>query len=85
MEKKKNILIITGDAGESFEILYAKHRLAEEGYNSTVAAPTVAAHTVGEHTEVAHTAAAWAVAAPTADTVVVRNSEVESGQPRGYR
>jgi protease I len=41
MEKKRNILIITGDAGESFEILYAKHRLAEEGYNCTVAAPAV--------------------------------------------
>ena len=36
----KQILIITGDAGESFEILYAKHRLAEAGYGATVAAPT---------------------------------------------
>ena len=36
----KQILIITGDAGESFEILYAKHRLAEAGYSATVAAPT---------------------------------------------
>ncbi len=36
----KHILIITGDAGESFEILYAKHRLAEQGYGSTIAAPS---------------------------------------------
>lgn len=41
MSKKKNLLIITGDAGESFEILYAKHRLAEAGYNSSIAAPEV--------------------------------------------
>ena len=37
----KNLLIITGDAGESFEILYAKHRLTEAGYQSTIAAPEV--------------------------------------------
>ena len=41
MSEKKNILIITGDAGESFEILYAKHRLTEAGYESTIAAPKV--------------------------------------------
>ena len=39
--KKKNILIVTGDAGESFEILYAKHRLTEAGFGATIAAPTV--------------------------------------------
>jgi hypothetical protein len=32
MATAKKILIITGDAGESFEILYASHRLREEGY-----------------------------------------------------
>jgi len=37
----KPILIITGDAGESFEILYAKHRFTEAGYKSIIAAPTV--------------------------------------------
>lgn len=41
MSNKKNLLIITGDAGESFEILYAKQRLAEAGYDSTIAAPEV--------------------------------------------
>jgi protease I len=35
------ILIITGDAGESFEILYACHRLREAGYKPIIAAPTV--------------------------------------------
>ena len=37
---KKKILIVTGDAGESFEILYAKHRFTEAGYDSTIAAPS---------------------------------------------
>lgn len=37
----KKILIITGDAGESFEILYASHRLREEGYQPVIAAPAV--------------------------------------------
>jgi protease I len=37
----KKILIITGDAGESFEILYACHRLREAGYAPVVAAPAV--------------------------------------------
>ena len=41
MSKEKKILIITGDAGESFEILYASHRLREEGYIPVIAAPTV--------------------------------------------
>lgn len=35
------ILIITGDAGESFEILYACHRLREAGYLPVIAAPSV--------------------------------------------
>lgn len=39
MTNHKNILIVTGDAGESFEILYAKHRFSEAGYRSTLAAP----------------------------------------------
>jgi protease I len=37
----KKILIITGDAGESFEILYACHRLREAGYTPVIAAPSV--------------------------------------------
>ena len=37
----KKILIITGDAGESFEILYASHRLREAGYAPVIAAPAV--------------------------------------------
>jgi len=36
----KNILIITGDGGESYETLYAKHRFQEEGYGVKIAAPT---------------------------------------------
>lgn len=35
----KKILIITGDAGESFEILFAAHRLREAGYTPVIAAP----------------------------------------------
>ncbi len=33
------ILILTGDGGESYEALYAVHRLAEAGYQGVVAAP----------------------------------------------
>ena len=41
MISSKKILIITGDAGESFEILYACHRLREAGYVPVIAAPAV--------------------------------------------
>jgi len=41
MATGKKILIITGDAGESFEILYASHRLREAGYIPVIAAPSV--------------------------------------------
>src|SRR5215210_7486348 len=41
MNYNKKILIITGDAGESFEILYASHRLLEAGYQPVIAAPSV--------------------------------------------
>jgi protease I len=34
------ILIVTGDAGESYETLYAVHRFREEGWPVTVAAPS---------------------------------------------
>jgi protease I len=37
----KKILIITGDAGESFEVLYAKQRMQEAGYHAVLAAPNV--------------------------------------------
>lgn len=37
----RKILIITGDAGESFEILYASHRLREVGFVPVIAAPAV--------------------------------------------
>lgn len=37
----RKILIVTGDAGESFEILYACHRLRESGYQPVIAAPSV--------------------------------------------
>lgn len=41
MKSSKKILILTGDAGESFEILFAIHRLREAGYFPVVAAPEV--------------------------------------------
>ncbi|MEP6746619.1 MAG: DJ-1/PfpI family protein [Bacteroidota bacterium] len=41
MNAEKQILVITGDAGESFEILYALHRLKEAGYQTVIAAPSV--------------------------------------------
>jgi len=34
------ILIVTGDAGESYEALYAVHRFREAGHNPVVAAPS---------------------------------------------
>lgn len=34
------ILIITGDGGESYEALYAVHRFQEEGWQAVVAAPS---------------------------------------------
>jgi protease I len=39
----QKILILTGDAGESFEILYASQRLREAGYVPVIAAPDVKA------------------------------------------
>ena len=35
-----SILIITGDAGESYETLYARHRLLEAGFVPVIAAPS---------------------------------------------
>jgi len=37
----QKLLIITGDGGESYETLYAKHRFEEAGYQAIIAAPTV--------------------------------------------
>ncbi len=36
----KSILLITGDAGESYECLYARHRLLEAGLTPRIAAPS---------------------------------------------
>ena len=36
----RTILIITGDAGESFETLYAWQRLTEAGFTPRIAAPS---------------------------------------------
>lgn len=36
----KKILIVTGDAGESYEALYAVHRMLEAGHQAIVAAPS---------------------------------------------
>lgn len=36
----KKLLIITGDGGESYETLYAKHRFQEAGWQPVVAAPS---------------------------------------------
>jgi protease I len=38
---ENKILLITGDAGESYETLYAKHRFEEANYQVVIAAPTV--------------------------------------------
>jgi deglycase len=35
-----SILVITGDAGESYECLYARHRLLEAGLRPVIAAPS---------------------------------------------
>jgi len=35
----KNLLILTGDGGESYETLYAKHRFEEADWNVKIAAP----------------------------------------------
>ncbi|NND32289.1 MAG: DJ-1/PfpI family protein [Saprospiraceae bacterium] len=37
----KSILIITGDAGESYETLYALHRFEEAGLKAKIAAPSL--------------------------------------------
>jgi protease I len=37
---RKKILIITGDGGEGYETLYAKHRFMEAGYAPVIAAPS---------------------------------------------
>ena len=36
----KNILILTGDGGESYETLYAKHRFEEAGWGTKIVAPS---------------------------------------------
>ncbi len=36
----KRILVVTGDAGESYETLYALHRFREAGYQPVIAAPS---------------------------------------------
>lgn len=36
----KRILIVTGDGGESYETLYAKHRFEEAGMDAVIAAPS---------------------------------------------
>src|SRR5215213_4735830 len=36
----QTILLITGDAGESFETLYARQRLTEAGFTARIAAPS---------------------------------------------
>jgi len=36
----RSILVITGDAGESYECLYARHRLLEAGFSPRIAAPS---------------------------------------------
>jgi protease I len=37
----RKILVVTGDAGESYEALYALHRFQEAGYAPIVAAPSI--------------------------------------------
>src|SRR5204862_440475 len=49
MSAIKNVLIITGDAGESFEILYATHRCVEAGGTAVIGAPSVKRMNVAMH------------------------------------
>lgn len=49
MKANNKILILTGDAGESFEILYATQRLKESGYVPVIAAPAVKAMNLVMH------------------------------------
>lgn len=39
-ENMQKVLVVTGDGGESYEALYAIHRLREAGYEPVVAAPS---------------------------------------------
>jgi len=41
MKTSSKILIVTGDAGESYETLYAMHRLQEAGYEPIIASTSV--------------------------------------------
>jgi len=41
MSTQSKILIITGDAGESYETLYAMHRFQEAGYTTVIASTSV--------------------------------------------
>jgi protease I len=41
MSVQSKILIITGDAGESYETLYAMHRFQEAGYKTVIASTSV--------------------------------------------
>ena len=38
MARRKKILIVTDDSGESYEILYAKHRFEEAGWTAHIGA-----------------------------------------------
>ncbi|HJN88784.1 MAG TPA: DJ-1/PfpI family protein, partial [Verrucomicrobiota bacterium] len=38
MARRKKILIVTDDSGESYEILHAKHRFEEEGWTAQIGA-----------------------------------------------
>ena len=40
MARRKKILIVTDDSGESYEILHAKHRFEEEGWTAHIGAST---------------------------------------------
>jgi len=37
---KRKVLVLTGDGGESYECLYAVHRLREDGHQPVIAAPS---------------------------------------------
>jgi protease I len=40
MASKATILVVTGDAGEAYETLYAYHRFLEAGHKAVIAAPS---------------------------------------------
>ena len=85
----KKILIVTDDAGESYEILYAYHRFLEEGYVPKIAAALQATtpgpkrlHTLRRLQDILYTEMTPAVGGSIvwADGVVIAKAAAGEGQ-----